>query len=164
MLRLFFICAMGLGLAGIGRAADAPSNSADLDRTLDLAASFSGEVLLDDGATIPAGMEVLLKDGEGVVAARTSTDEEGRFSLSADPGAYRLVIAQRLSTPVRLVRDGELTRVRVILPSEGGTGLDGAADDTDWTRIGVLAVIVAVPLTIAILASSDVFRSDNVSP
>ena len=85
------------------------------------------------------GMEVLLKDGEGVVVARTSTDEEGRFSLSADPGAYRLVIAQRLSTPVRLVTDGDLTRVRVILPSEDGTVLDGAEEGTDWPRIGITA-------------------------
>jgi hypothetical protein len=118
-----------------------------------LAPRFSGRVGTEGTPAAVAGVQVILRRAEHVVA-RTTTDLEGRFTLHAPAGSYVLSIADRFSTAVAVVDRGGAQNLSVFLP-RASLSNHGSLSRAEWLAVGGGVVLFAVPVGVMIGASGN---------
>src|SRR5215475_9619943 len=82
----------------------------------------SGRVLDENSAAIPGAQITLLKNGR---ASSTSTNKNGEFSLTLEPGEYSLIVmAEGFAevTQTVKVQEGVVEPLKILLPVAGYTG------------------------------------------
>lgn len=107
---------------------DALAASRTMERAVVRAGSLCGKVVRADGEGV-AGAVVTLSGPTGTVGTAT-TGEGGDFAgISIKAGTYTLAVDDRISLPLEVTEDSEISRMAIVLPTENYSA--GATDDDD---------------------------------
>jgi len=114
------------------------------------AGRITGKVADSIGSAVPkARVQVVGKGAKAEIVAVTAKD--GAFALELKPGKYTLTIADKLSLPLEVSKDGEVVDLVLMIPMDNpysaaqGGWTFGAVD---WGLIGSIAAITTVPISV----------------